>query len=1278
MLFRFVKQRSQEHFVTVFFLICIFYAFLYLQSQASTVISQPLHVFNSSSTWISAPVLLEDRIYVSSLQWDNPGYTNLICFQPSTLQDCPHYKWVGTTTSQPVSDQQFIYVAANDIHQVSAGGEEFQYKLQSAIVGYGNRSTEVTQFGQFVVARGVLYGAYAGGAMIAMEVKREPIYLQNMQVLWTTPIDVEVSSRVDLVPFITEKHIYAYSEQSEILKINKTDGNVEIVAKLEENQSFSSSPIVGGNVLYVGLSDGTLWGINLENAKIQVDHKFAGSILTRAVYNQGALFFGASDGYVYAVNVGSSNVYIIWRYKTFAAINSFPVISRGILYIGSDDNILYGLNVANGRLKWSQFLGSPIVESVVSNNTQIYCTTTSGSLYALNINDKLSNTYDQSIDGIIKLEAFKKYEQSNILTVAQDEQLDIFLYASRDGYVGCVQYSSLKNLWRKKVTLPMNEAELQIYNGKYLIVSTQAQVIVFEISGGGRQLWSVDVVAPQGPALVSSNRTIVVTTEGVFEHNLLTGKQGWRRDIFGTIVAPGLIHNNIVYVLSSDGLLQTYDETSGSSGPSFEKSGAALVKPLLQNDILYVQAGGNVYALNCSNGMLDEIWHQTIGGTTQTDAILGQDMLYVVSSEVVYAFHQLTGQIEWEKNVGSLIKSKSLIQGLINKEDSSLMVETIDQTVYILDTQDGTMSIMPENDLLRRFGFPQFSQIVTQLLINKHNKNKTEQNSNYVELILEDEMVFVELEMLKNTASPLMEIRGLEDVLTFLGIDTKLVQVQSITSFHKPPLDEDDVSEAIVIPFVEAIIVPSNITLPVSSKNKKKSGVGGVMIYIIVCGGVFVIVSVAVYATWRSRVSGSRLYRNNNSTTSSLQQQLALPSVRFGSQTIASSIMRTISQTTAGNKCVTASDMPVLSKFTQTPKNVDLDIDFYRELDIRMEIGSGGFGSVMGGIYSPKNQNVQYEVAVKQLHNSFIGKTKDQVENEFNKEIALHAMLRHPNIVKCFGATQKPRSIVMEYCHAGSLQEYLYTFRRGYPLPLQEVLDIGLQIADGLAYLHPHIVHLDLKPQNILFDANLTVKLADFGLSKWKDESVHHTRSITGTVNYMAPEQFSEFAGISERADVWSLAMVLWECIAGDKPYEKREFAQQYTAIVIKQQRPKIPENCPAPITKLLSACWQHEYQQRPSAVEIVHRIKQIKQNFTRKELDDFSTKIRDELMFGQDLNFATRPMTQPLHTMKSLSQQNQLEQISVQGTGDSNIGLLRGLSHKFSNQGKILQRSNK
>ena len=114
--------------------------------------------------------------------------------------------------------------------------------------------------------------------------------------------------------------------------------------------------------------------------------------------------------------------------------------------------------------------------------------------------------------------------------------------------------------------------------------------------------------------------------------------------------------------------------------------------------------------------------------------------------------------------------------------------------------------------------------------------------------------------------------------------------------------------------------------------------------------------------------------------------------------------------------------------------------------------------------------------------------------------------------------------IVMELLE-GSLRDKLNECKR---LKYRAILKLANEIASALAYLHPSIVHRDLKPQNILMDANGVAKVADFGIAKFKQSTYLNTTRGNGTPAYMAPETFGSDK-ISEKADVFSLGMILWQ-----------------------------------------------------------------------------------------------------------------------------------------------------
>jgi serine/threonine-protein kinase len=157
----------------------------------------------------------------------------------------------------------------------------------------------------------------------------------------------------------------------------------------------------------------------------------------------------------------------------------------------------------------------------------------------------------------------------------------------------------------------------------------------------------------------------------------------------------------------------------------------------------------------------------------------------------------------------------------------------------------------------------------------------------------------------------------------------------------------------------------------------------------------------------------------------------------------------------------------------------------------------------------------------------------------FVRESQLAASLQHPNIVPIYdaGEAEGVLFIAMAYVPDGDLGALL---RREGPLPLRRALRIAAQVADALDVSHAHgLVHRDVKPANILVGENDRVLLADFGTVKEVSApGLTRTGGFLGTVDYAAPEQI-EGSDVDARADLYGLACVIWECLAGAPPFRR-------------------------------------------------------------------------------------------------------------------------------------------
>mmetsp|Transcript_14616 Transcript_14616/g.24936 ORF Transcript_14616/g.24936 Transcript_14616/m.24936 type:complete len:590 (-) Transcript_14616:914-2683(-) len=271
------------------------------------------------------------------------------------------------------------------------------------------------------------------------------------------------------------------------------------------------------------------------------------------------------------------------------------------------------------------------------------------------------------------------------------------------------------------------------------------------------------------------------------------------------------------------------------------------------------------------------------------------------------------------------------------------------------------------------------------------------------------------------------------------------------------------------------------------------------------------------------------------------------------------------------------------------PEQQELNADFeipYTELDLGAPLGRGGFGEVFKAFWRGT------EVAVKKFYQCFAPPIQ---RDDFRHEVTMLSNLRHPNVVLFMGYSPPPSfSIVTELCW-GSVHTLLRT--PSVKLTYSQILKLATDIARGMTYLHerkPPIVHLDLKSQNCLVDSNMNAKITDFGLSRYKLHSyISGRHGMRGTFGWMAPEVIGK-SRFTEKADVWSYGMVLWEMITQKEPFENKDTPQIIYEVMLAKSIPDIPSFTPFEYSQLVSDCLKFEPATRPSFSDIVRRLRDI------------------------------------------------------------------------------------
>ncbi|MDZ4201365.1 MAG: serine/threonine-protein kinase [Gallionella sp.] len=197
------------------------------------------------------------------------------------------------------------------------------------------------------------------------------------------------------------------------------------------------------------------------------------------------------------------------------------------------------------------------------------------------------------------------------------------------------------------------------------------------------------------------------------------------------------------------------------------------------------------------------------------------------------------------------------------------------------------------------------------------------------------------------------------------------------------------------------------------------------------------------------------------------------------------------------------------------------------------ELGQGA----MGIVYKAVDPLIDRILAIKTISLSLAKDEKDDYEQRFYQEAKAAGRLNHPNIVTVYdvGKSGEVAYIAMEFLQGRELRDLL---DEGQRLPVAQVIDYAMQVAQGLAYAHEHgIVHRDVKPANIMVVRDGLVKITDFGIARMASSTVRTQVGIVlGSPKYMSPEQVLG-KSIDQRSDIFSLGVMLYEMLTGQAPF---------------------------------------------------------------------------------------------------------------------------------------------
>ncbi|XP_034017166.1 focal adhesion kinase 1-like isoform X12 [Thalassophryne amazonica] len=295
------------------------------------------------------------------------------------------------------------------------------------------------------------------------------------------------------------------------------------------------------------------------------------------------------------------------------------------------------------------------------------------------------------------------------------------------------------------------------------------------------------------------------------------------------------------------------------------------------------------------------------------------------------------------------------------------------------------------------------------------------------------------------------------------------------------------------------------------------------------------------------------------------------------------------------------------------PSTRDYEIQRDR-IELGRCIGEGQFGDVHQGVYNSPDKPL-LPVAIKTCKNC----TSDSVREKFLQEALTMRQFDHPHIVKLIGViTENPVWIIMELCTLGELRSFLQV--RKYSLDLATLILFAYQLSTALAYLESkRFVHRDIAARNVLVSSLDCVMLADFGLSRYMEDSSYYKASKGKLpIKWMAPESIN-FRRFTSASDVWMFGVCMWEILMyGIKPFQGVK-NNDVIGRIENGERLAMPPQCPPTLYSLMTKCWSYDPSKRPRFTELKTQLSTILEEEKLQQEERLRMEMRRQVTVSWD-----------------------------------------------------------